>query len=114
MDHPGAPGEVHGKEETMDEVFIDDSQGHGDDQLVMNMYAELPVLQEIRIQCNHPVVIIFIILHTTIRYTLMGKGKKIRIFLQIVLKHVYVNTKRGSGVENSNLGHFPMRKWPRK
>ena len=34
MDHPGAPGEVHGKEETMDEVFIDDSQGHGDDQLV--------------------------------------------------------------------------------
>ena len=35
MDHPGAPGEAHGKEETMDEVFIDDSQGHGDDQLVV-------------------------------------------------------------------------------
>ena len=29
-----ARGEAHGKEGRMDEVFIDDSQGHGDDQLV--------------------------------------------------------------------------------
>ena len=34
VDYDNARGEAHGKEERMDEVFIDDSQGHGDDQLV--------------------------------------------------------------------------------
>ena len=34
VDYEDARGEAHGKEERMDEVFIDDSQGHGDDQLV--------------------------------------------------------------------------------
>ena len=34
LDYDNAWGEAHGKEERMDEVFIDDSQGHGDDQLV--------------------------------------------------------------------------------
>ena len=34
MGYDNARGEAHGKEGRMDDVFIDDSQGHGDDQLV--------------------------------------------------------------------------------
>ena len=34
LEYDNARGEAHGKEGRMDEVFIDDSQGHGDDQLV--------------------------------------------------------------------------------
>ena len=36
------------------------------------------------------------------------------MILPIVRKVVYIYTKQGSGLKKSNLGHFPMRKWPTK
>ena len=42
------------------------------------------------------------------------KHKNLKLILSIVRKLVYIYTKQGSGLKNSNLGHFPMRKWPTK
>ena len=42
------------------------------------------------------------------------KHKKLKMILPIVRKVVYIYTKQGSGLKKSNLGHFPMRKWPTK
>ena len=42
------------------------------------------------------------------------KQKKLKMILPIVRKVVYIYTKQGSGLKKSNLGHFPMRKWPTK
>ena len=40
--------------------------------------------------------------------------KKWKLILSIVRKPVFIYTKQGSGLKKSNLGHFPMRKWPAK
>ena len=42
------------------------------------------------------------------------KRKKLKMILPIVRKVVYIDTKQGSGLKKSNLGHFPMRKWQTK
>ena len=40
------------------------------------------------------------------------KHKNLKLILSIARKLVYIYTKQGSGFKKSNLGHFPMRKWP--